>query len=70
MSRTLNQHYAGSSAACGNDHCDFPPSVLCDKGLQTANLRGFHPSVNPRFEDRIPDLIKGIPDFMEIFKTV
>ena len=43
---------------------------------QAANLRGFHASVNPRFEagipdfmDGIPDFMDGIPDFMEKFNT-
>ena len=33
--------------------------------LQAENLRGFHASVNPTFEGRIPDFMDGITDFMD-----
>ena len=33
--------------------------------MQTANLRGFRASVNPRFEVGIPDFMNGILDFMK-----
>ena len=37
--------------------------------LLTVNLRGFHTSVNPRFEGVIPDFMDGITDFMGNFNT-
>ena len=36
---------------------------------QAANLRGFHASMNHRFEGEIPDFIHRIPDFMDNFTT-
>ena len=37
--------------------------------MQGVNLKGFHASMNHRFEDRLPDFMDGITDFMEQFNT-
>ena len=37
---------------------------------QAANLRGFHASVNPRFEAGIPDFMNGILNFSIHFNVV
>ena len=37
--------------------------VVLYKSDQTANLRGFRPSVTPRFDDGIPDFIKTFNTF-------
>ena len=38
--------------------------------LQAANLRGFHASVNPRFEAGIPDFMNEILNFSIHFNVV
>ena len=41
-----------------------------DYDYQAANLRGFRASVNPRFEDGIPDFMNGILNFSIHFNVV
>ena len=44
--------------------------VLISILTQTANLRGFRASVNPRFEAGIPDFMNGILNFSIHFNVV